>query len=72
MLVARTESVEHLDLAPGEVDATAVVPWAELVRRTVDDPSLSPWVREQVPLLLALGREPDRWPEADPAGLPRP
>ncbi|MDQ2756608.1 MAG: isopentenyl-diphosphate Delta-isomerase [Actinomycetota bacterium] len=70
VLVARAASVDDLDLDPGEVDETAVVTWEELVRRAADDPSLSPWVREQVPLLAALGAEPDRWPEADPVRLP--
>jgi len=70
VLVARPVALEVLAPAPQEVDETAVVPWSELVERTPYDDSLSPWVREQVPLLAALGDGPDRWPEADPAGLP--
>lgn len=58
------------ELAPEEVSAWELVPWAELVERAREDASLSAWCREQVPQLAALGPDPGAWPAADPASLP--
>lgn len=58
-----------LVLDPAEVADHAFVPWTELVAQG-DDPRLSPWCREQLPLLAALGPDPAAWPAGDPALLP--
>jgi isopentenyl-diphosphate delta-isomerase type 1 len=56
---------------PAEVDAAEWVPWGDfsaevlLGRRVV-----SPWCREQVPLLVGLGRDPLSWPAGPRAALP--
>jgi isopentenyl-diphosphate delta-isomerase len=59
-----------LDLTPDEVSAWELVPWPELVARARDDESLSPWCREQIPQLAALGPDPAAWPAADVGLLP--
>ena len=57
---------------PAEVDELRVVAWDDLAAclRDMARPGLSPWCREQVAELAALGTGPDDWPAADPAGLP--
>ncbi len=56
---------------PDEVDEVAWRPWAEVVGDVRDGRlPVSPWCREQVELLVDLGPDPARWPDADPALLP--
>lgn len=59
-----------LDLTPDEVSAWEPVPWQELVARAREDEGLSPWCREQIPQLAALGPDPAGWPDADKTSLP--
>jgi isopentenyl-diphosphate delta-isomerase len=47
------------------------VPWADFSAEVLDGTrTVSTWCREQVPLLVALGADPSRWPEADDRELP--
>lgn len=55
---------------PSEVSDWAVVPWPALVARAEAGQDLSPWSREQVPLLAALGPQPAAWPVGDRSLLP--
>ncbi len=69
--VFRAVSDERPRLAPGEVDESGWVSWplfASLV--TGGELAVSPWCREQVEQLVALGDEPLGWPVAPAAGLP--
>lgn len=59
-----------VDLTPDEVSACRFVPWPELLERAREDMSLSPWCREQIPQLAALGQDPAAWPTAEAALLP--
>jgi isopentenyl-diphosphate delta-isomerase len=57
--------------APGEVEQTRWVPWDSLLDEVRSDGLvLSPWAAEQVEALVALGPEPEAWPQADPGRLP--
>lgn len=61
--------------AAGEVDEFRWVAWRTLVEQAFDadlpgDGQLSPWCREQVRQLVALGDGPAAWPDADPGLLP--
>jgi isopentenyl-diphosphate delta-isomerase len=56
---------------PAEVDQTRWVPWSDVVEGVLSGGlGLSPWAREQVARLAALGPDPAGWPTADPAELP--
>ncbi|MEV4101243.1 isopentenyl-diphosphate Delta-isomerase [Nonomuraea sp. NPDC049649] len=56
---------------PDEVGETKWMPWQEFVDGVLSDLiSISPWCREQVPLLTALGPDPFRWPTASEDELP--
>ncbi|WP_392543592.1 isopentenyl-diphosphate Delta-isomerase [Oryzobacter telluris] len=56
---------------PEEVDATAWVPWDEFSAGVLGGrTTVSPWAREQVPLLAALGPDPRSWPAAPRDELP--
>ena len=59
-----------VDLTPDEVSAWELVSWPQLVERAREDTSLSPWCREQIPQLAALGPDPAAWPAADAVSLP--
>ena len=54
-----------------EVGAIRWVPWKEFADEVLSgEMPISPWAREQVPLLVALGPDPLTWPAADRANLP--
>ncbi|MGI5268143.1 isopentenyl-diphosphate Delta-isomerase [Nonomuraea sp. CA-218870] len=56
---------------PDEVGETRWMPWPEFADGVVSGLiSISPWCREQVPLLSALGPDPLRWPTAPVDELP--
>ncbi|RBQ15760.1 isopentenyl-diphosphate delta-isomerase [Spongiactinospora rosea] len=66
-VIVATEAVPN----PEEVGEVEWMPWP----RFADDVMsgrvvISPWCREQVPLLTALGDDPLAWAPADPAALP--
>jgi isopentenyl-diphosphate delta-isomerase len=57
--------------APAEVDMIRWEPWLPFAQSVVDGGRpVSPWCREQVPQLMALGDDPLSWPVGDPARLP--
>ncbi|MBO4275265.1 isopentenyl-diphosphate Delta-isomerase [Microbispora triticiradicis] len=61
------------DAAPNaeEVGEVRWEPWASFAAGvTSGELDISPWAREQVPQLVALGPDPLAWPVADPAALP--
>ena len=72
VLVARVATTEpDLALHPGEVADAEWWTWERLVAEAADPASpLSPWCREQVGLLSALGDDPRAWPAGDEALLP--
>lgn len=54
-----------------EVGAVRWMPWKTFADEVMSgEMPISPWAREQVPLLTALGADPLAWPVADPAELP--
>ncbi|WP_084727287.1 isopentenyl-diphosphate Delta-isomerase [Rhodococcoides yunnanense] len=53
-----------------EVDRAEWIPWRDFSTFVLGGGDVSPWCSEQVPLLVALGDEPTRWPAGDPAQLP--
>jgi isopentenyl-diphosphate Delta-isomerase len=56
---------------PSEVDDLRWEPWEEFQVSVVDGGrQVSPWCREQVPQLAALGPDPLRWPLGDAGELP--
>ncbi|MDF5756146.1 isopentenyl-diphosphate Delta-isomerase [Spongiactinospora sp. TRM90649] len=56
---------------PDEVGEVEWMPWHEFAEGVVSGRlPISPWCREQVPLLLELGDDPLAWAPADPAALP--
>ena len=56
---------------PAEVDATRWVPWQDFSADVrAGRLAVSPWCREQVALLAALGADPSAWPAASPHLLP--
>ncbi|GLW12477.1 isopentenyl-diphosphate Delta-isomerase [Microtetraspora sp. NBRC 13810] len=56
---------------PEEVGEVSWMPWRDFTEQVLDGRlDISPWCREQVPLLVALGDDPLAWPPADPADLP--
>ena len=68
--VARLPAGTAVRPDPSEVSDHALVSWPELVERAGVDDGLSPWCREQVGLLAALGGGPESWPDGDTARLP--
>lgn len=62
---------DPLNPDPAEVDDAKWVPWAGFAEQVrTGELQVSPWCRQQLPQLAALGPDPLRWPAADPAGLP--
>jgi isopentenyl-diphosphate delta-isomerase len=56
---------------PDEVDDTRWMPWSDFAKGVLSGLlEISPWCREQVPLLTALGPDPLRWPTAPDDELP--
>jgi isopentenyl-diphosphate delta-isomerase len=56
---------------PDEVDDTRWMPWSDFTKGVLSGLlEISPWCREQVPLLTALGPDPLRWPTAPDDELP--
>lgn len=55
---------------PEEVDRAQWIPWREFADFVMTGGDVSPWCREQVPLLLALGDQPRAWPAGSPGRLP--
>jgi isopentenyl-diphosphate delta-isomerase len=56
---------------PDEVGAIEWMPWERLAELVLSgEASISPWAREQVPQLVALGPDPLAWPVADAERLP--
>ncbi|WP_283139511.1 isopentenyl-diphosphate Delta-isomerase [Rhizohabitans arisaemae] len=56
---------------PEEVGAVRWMSWAGFAEGVLSgDLEISPWCREQVPELVAIGDDPLRWPSADVALLP--
>ena len=55
---------------PDEVEAVRWLPWAGFTGEASADTGFSPWCREQIEQLAALGPEPRDWPAGDPADLP--
>ncbi|MFF3668396.1 isopentenyl-diphosphate Delta-isomerase [Microtetraspora malaysiensis] len=56
---------------PDEVDAVRWMPWKQFADTVMSgELDISPWAREQVPQLVALGPDPLTWPVGDPARLP--
>ncbi len=56
---------------PEEVGSVRWMPWKEFADQVLSgELEISPWAREQVPQLVALGPDPLRWPVGDPAKLP--
>lgn len=56
---------------PDEVGEIEWVPWKQFADQVLSGESeISPWAREQVPQMVALGPDPLGWPVADAAGLP--
>jgi isopentenyl-diphosphate delta-isomerase len=71
VLVARAADPGAVRLAADEVEDAAWVAWPEFARSVLaGEREVSPWCAEQVPLLDALGPDPDGWPTGDPALLP--
>jgi len=58
--------------APAEVDQLTWEPWDTFSRSVLDgNRQVSPWCRDQVPQLSALGEDPLRWPVGDAGRLPQ-
>lgn len=56
---------------PDEVGQTWWMPWKEFTEGVQNGIlAISPWCREQVPLLMELGSDPLTWQPASPAALP--
>jgi isopentenyl-diphosphate Delta-isomerase len=56
---------------PEEVGETRWMPWPEFAQGVQNGLlAISPWCREQVPLLAGLGSDPLTWPSASAADLP--
>ena len=62
---------DQLAADPREVDDAQWVPWEEFRREVLSGArTVSPWCREQVPLLDALGSDPRAWPAGLRTELP--
>jgi isopentenyl-diphosphate delta-isomerase len=69
--VFRTVTDAEPALSPEEVDEHGWMSWPLFVSLvTGGELTVSPWCREQVDQLVALGPDPLTWPVADEAGLP--
>lgn len=69
--VLRTTLAQRLTPDPGEVAGVRWVSWPQLVDLAGDPTQpISPWCRDQVKLLAALGADPRAWPASDVARLP--
>ncbi|WP_354563009.1 MULTISPECIES: isopentenyl-diphosphate Delta-isomerase [unclassified Rhodococcus (in: high G+C Gram-positive bacteria)] len=55
---------------PEEVSRADWVPWQQFSRFVAEGGAVSPWCREQMERLHALGESPARWPAGDPNSLP--
>ena len=55
---------------PDEVEAVRWLSWTGFTGEASADTGFSPWCREQIEQLAALGPEPRDWPAGDPADLP--
>ncbi|WP_164904051.1 isopentenyl-diphosphate Delta-isomerase [Nonomuraea polychroma] len=56
---------------PEEVGETRWMPWMEFAEGVQSGLlAISPWCREQVPLLIKLGSDPLKWRPASPSALP--
>ncbi|MBP2704655.1 isopentenyl-diphosphate Delta-isomerase [Microbispora sp. RL4-1S] len=65
--VVRDEAAPNAE----EVDTVRWMPWKTFADQVLSgELDISPWAREQVPQLVALGPDPLTWPVADPAELP--
>ncbi len=67
--IAESDSAGAMALNRDEVAAVAWMPWSELTRRA-EQPGWSPWIRQQIVALDALGADPRQWSDGDPAALP--
>ncbi|MFC4111124.1 isopentenyl-diphosphate Delta-isomerase [Nonomuraea zeae] len=57
---------------PEEVGEVRWMPWKEFAEGVQSGLlAISPWCREQVPLLMELGADPMSWPPASPEELPQ-
>lgn len=72
VLVGRVSGIAPAPLPDAsEVETTTWVPWEVFAGDVLSGArSVSTWCREQVVELDALGPDPVRWPDADPADLP--
>jgi isopentenyl-diphosphate delta-isomerase len=69
--VFRVVSGDPPDPAPAEVDEARWEPWDDFAPAVLAGTRpVSPWCREQVPHLDALGPDPLRWPLGDASRLP--
>ena len=69
--VFRTVSADAPRLAPAEVDEYGWMSWPLFVSLvTGGELAVSPWCREQVDQLVALGADPLGWPVVDAGELP--
>nr|WP_296765665.1 isopentenyl-diphosphate Delta-isomerase [Rhodococcus sp. (in: high G+C Gram-positive bacteria)] len=55
---------------PAEVARAEWISWREFSRFVDEGGAVSPWCREQMPRLRALGENPADWPSGDSANLP--
>ncbi|MDJ0392877.1 isopentenyl-diphosphate Delta-isomerase [Rhodococcus sp. G-MC3] len=55
---------------PAEVARANWIPWSEFSQFVSDGGTVSPWCREQMPLLRGLGDDPSQWPSGSSADLP--
>lgn len=71
VLAGRIAEARALRPGPAEVADTAWVDWASFSADVIAGRrSVSPWCRDQVVQLAALGDDPAGWGPADPSGLP--
>ncbi len=71
VLLAQVDGESRLCPDADEVEDTAWMPWQKFVDAVLGGkPGWSPWCREQVQQLQALGPDPTRWPDADADRLP--
>lgn len=71
VLVAHTLGGSKPRPMPDEVEDFEWVSWSGFTGAVLaGERRVSPWCREQLDALVALGDCPERWPDADPARLP--
>ncbi|GAB3301962.1 isopentenyl-diphosphate Delta-isomerase [Parasphingorhabdus pacifica] len=69
--VFRARTHHHPEPAPDEVDAVRWMDWDQFADSAVYEmPNLSPWCRQQVHQLRAVGANPRGWPTASVTELP--